>query len=427
VSPGLSGAGAYRAVWTAPLAEVDPRISGLLARELERQQQQIELVASENFTWRAALSALAGPGANKLADGYPGRRDTGGCEIIDEIEETAIGRAKALFGADHANVQPHSGAQANMAVYFACLQPGDTILAMRPDHGGHQTHGLRQNFSGRLYNFVSYGVERESGLIDFNQVQELAREHRPKLIVCGASAYPRQIEADRFRAIADEVGAYLLCDMAHIAGLIAAGLHPNPTPSCDFVTSTVHKTLAGPRCGGFILCSSEHAEAIDQAVYPGAQSAPFQHAIAAKAICFGIAASEAFHAYQKQVRANADALAEVLLGGGLSLPTDGTDTHLMLVDVRPEGRSARAAVSALARVRITVNHYPVPFGDADSGLRLGTPAVTMRGFTESDLREVGAIILEALAENPDVTGLCERGAALCAQYPLYPGWQALPK
>jgi glycine hydroxymethyltransferase len=420
------GADADRAtLWTAPLAEVDPTIDALLADELERQQGQIELVASENFTWRAALSALASPGANKLADGYPGRRATGGCEVIDEIEQAAIERARALFEAEHANVQPHSGAQANMAVYFACLQPGDTVLAMRPEHGGHQTHGLQENFSGRLYNFVSYGVEQESGLIDFDQVRQLAHEHRPKLIVCGASSYPRQIEADRFRQIADEVDAYLLCDMAHIAGLIAAGLHPNPTPNCDFVTSTVHKTLAGPRCGGFILCSARHAAAIDQAVSPGAQSAPFQHTIAAKAICFGLASSEAFRSYQRQVRANADSLAEALMAGGLSLASGGTDTHMLLVDVRP--MSAAAAVAALARVGITVNRYPIPFADADSGLRLGTPAVTMRGFAEADLQEVAAIMLEALADNPDQKRLRERAAALCARHPLYPGWHLLPE
>jgi glycine hydroxymethyltransferase len=421
------GAVADRAsLWTAPLTEADPTIHALLGDELERQQRQIELVASENFTWRAALSALASPAANKLADGYPGRRDTGGCEVIDEIEQTAVARACALFGSEHANVQPHSGAQANMAVYFACAEPGDTILAMRPDHGGHQTHGVEGNFSARLHNFVSYGVEEKSGLIDFDQARELARQHRPKLVVCGASSYPRQIDALRFREIADEVGALLLCDMAHIAGLVAAGLHPNPTPHCDFVTSTVHKTLAGPRCGGFILCRSQHAESIDRAVYPGVQSAPFQHTIAAKAICFGIAGSEGFRAYQKQVRTNADVLAETLARGGLVLFSGGTDTHLLLVDLRPRGRSNRDAAAALARAGITVNRYPVPFGDANSGLRLGTPAVTMRGFDAAAVQEVGAIVTEALTDTPDFEQLRERTLALCASHPLYPDWQALP-
>lgn len=411
-------------LWTASLAEVDPTISALLADEFTRQQEQIELVASENFTWRAALSALASPGANKLADGYPGRRETGGCEVIDVIEQTAIESLRALFDAEHANVQPHSGAQANMAVYAACLQAGDTVLAMRPDHGGHHTHGLRENFSGRLYNFVNYGVEQASGLIDFDQVRQLAHKHRPKLIVCGASSYPRQIDADRFREIADEVDAYLLCDMAHIAGLVAAGLHPNPTGSCDFVTSTVHKTLAGPRCGGFILCAGQHAEAIDEAVSPGVQSAPFQHNITAKAICFRIAGTGAFRAYQRQVLANARELASTLSGGGLSLSTGGTDTHLILADVRP--MSATVAVAALAAVGITVNRYPVPFADADSGLRLGTPAVTMRGFTEADLREVATIILEALATDTTKSTLRRRALALCETHPLYPGWNPVP-
>ena len=292
----------------AALADVDPDLVELIGRELERQRGTIELIASENFTWPSVFEAVGSVPTNKYAEGYPGRRYYGGCEVVDEIEQLAIDRAKALFGAEHANVQPHAGAQTNMAVYFSVLQPGDTILAMRLDHGGHLTHGLKVNFSGKLYDVAGYGVDRESGLIDFDEVRRLAQEHRPKLIVCGASAYPRAIEADRFREIADEVGALLLCDMAHIAGLVAAGLHPNPVPHCDFVTSTSHKTLAGPRAG-FVLCKQEHAAALDKAVFPGMQGGPLLHAIAAKATCFKIAASEAFRSYQAQIRANADALA----------------------------------------------------------------------------------------------------------------------
>ncbi|MGH3114351.1 MAG: serine hydroxymethyltransferase, partial [Gaiellaceae bacterium] len=317
----------------AGLADVDPDVVELIGRELERQRSQIELIASENFTWPSMFEAVGSVPTNKYAEGYPGRRYYGGCEVVDEIEQLAIDRAKSLFDAEHANVQPHAGAQTNMAVYFACLQPGDTILAMRLDHGGHLTHGLKVNFSGKLYDVVGYGVDRETGLVDFGEVRRLAKEHRPKLIVCGASAYPRTIEADRFREIADEVGARLLCDMAHFAGLVAAGLHPNPVPHCDFVTSTTHKTLAGPRAG-LILCTEEHAQAIDKAVFPGMQGGPLLHVIAAKATCFKIAASEAFRAYQRQIRANADALADALLDAGHDRLTGGTDTHLLQVDLR---------------------------------------------------------------------------------------------
>src|ERR687897_571449 len=313
------------------LADIDPDIALLLGRELERQRNQIELIASENFTWPSVLEAVGSVPTNKYAEGYPGRRYYGGCEVADEIEQLAIDRAKALFDAEHANVQPHAGAQTNMAVYFSCLDPGDTILAMRLDHGGHLTHGLKVNFSGKLYEVVGYGVDRDTGLVDFDEVLRQAKEHRPKLIVCGASAYPRTIEADRFREIADEVGALLLCDMAHFAGLVAAGLHPNPVEHCDFVTSTTHKTLAGPR-SGFVLCKEEHAQAVDRAVFPGMQGGPLMHTIAAKATCFRIAASEAFRDYQRAVRRNADALAEALLEGGVDVLTGGTDTHLLLLD-----------------------------------------------------------------------------------------------
>src|SRR6059036_47392 len=316
---------------TAGLADVDPEIAALLERETERQRGQIELIASENFTWPAVLEAVGNVATNKYAEGYPGRRYYGGCEVVDEIEQTAIDRAKALFGAEHANVQPHAGAQTNMAVYMACLQPGDTILSLRLDHGGHLTHGLKVNFSGRLYTIVGYGVSRETMTVDYDEVLELAKETRPKLIVCGGSAYPRTVEADKFREIADEVGALLLCDMAHFAGLVAAGLHPSPVPHSDFVTSTTHKTLAGPRAG-FVLCREEHAAAVDKSNFPGMQGGPLMHTIAAKAACFRIAATDAFRAYQRQVRANADALATGLVDGGFDVLTGGTDTHLVQLD-----------------------------------------------------------------------------------------------
>src|SRR5207248_4178720 len=308
----------FQHLTTAGLADVDPAIAELIGRELERQRGQIELIASENFTWPSVLEAVGSVPTNKYAEGYPGRRYYGGCEVIDEIEQLAIDRAKELFGAEHANVQPHAGAQTNMAVYFAFLDPGDTLLALRLDQGGHLTHGHKVNFSGRLYNVVHYGVSRETMMVDYEDVLRLATEQRPKIIVCGGSAYPRTVEAEKFREIADEVGALLLCDMAHFAGLVAAGLHPNPVEHCDFVTSTTHKTLAGPR-SGFILCREERAQAVDRAVFPGMQGGPLEHVVAAKATCFRIAASEPFHEYQRQVRANADRLAETLQQDGLDV------------------------------------------------------------------------------------------------------------
>jgi glycine hydroxymethyltransferase len=413
----------------AGLAEIDPDIAALIERELERQRGQIELIASENFTWPSVLEAVGSVPTNKYAEGYPGRRYYGGCEVVDEIEQTAIDRAKELFGAEHANVQPHAGAQTNMAVYFACLEPGDTMLAMRLDHGGHLTHGLKVNFSGKLYNVVGYGVDRETSLIDFDEVRALARESRPKLIVCGGSAYPRRIEAERFREIADEVGALLLCDMAHFAGLVAARLHPNPTPHCDFVTSTTHKTLAGPRAG-FVLCKEEHAQKLDKAVFPGMQGGPLLHVIAAKASCFKIAASEPFRLYQTQIRANADVLADALIERGLDLLTGGTDTHLMQIDLRGSDWTGRAAEERLHEVKITANRNTVPFDERPpmeaSGVRLGTPAVTMRGFDEDDMREVGGIIAGALSDGPDLPALAARSEALCEKRPLYPGFRGFP-
>jgi glycine hydroxymethyltransferase len=415
-----------QALQRAGLAEIDPETAGLIERELERQRGQIELIASENFTWPSVLEAVGSVPTNKYAEGYPGRRYYGGCEVVDEIERLAVDRAKELFAAEHANVQPHAGAQTNMAVYFSCLEPGDTVLAMRLDHGGHLTHGLKVNFSGKLYNFIGYGVDRETYRIDFDEVLTAAKECRPKLIVCGGSAYPRRIEADRFREIADEVGALLLCDMAHFAGLVAAGLHPNPTPHCDFVTSTTHKTLAGPR-SGFVLCKEEHAQALDKAVFPGMQGGPLEHVIAAKAACFKVAGSQAFRDYQSQVRANADALADALMGNGLDVLTGGTDTHLLQMDLRGSDWSGRAAEERLHEVKITANRNTVPFDERPpmeaSGVRLGTPAVTMRGFDEADLGDVGEIIAGALAEDADVEALAARSTALCDKHRLYPGFR----
>ncbi len=414
---------------TAGLADVDPDVAALLARELERQRDEIELIASENFTWPSMLEAVGGVGTNKYSEGYPGRRYYGGCEVVDEIEQLAIDRAKSLFGAEHANVQPHAGAQTNMAVYFATLEPGDTILSLELAHGGHLTHGLKVNFSGRLYRIVHYGVSRATNLVDYDDVLRLAKEHRPKLIVCGGSAYPRTVEAWRFREIADEVDALLLCDMAHFAGLVAAGLHPNPVEHCDFVTSTTHKTLAGPR-SGFVLCRAEHAQALDRAVFPGMQGGPLNHVIAAKAACFRIAASEPFRRYQEGVRANADALGETLQDGGLDVLTGGTDTHLLLVDLRRTEWTGKDAEERLAEVSVTVNRNTVPFDERPptvaSGLRVGTPAMTMRGLDEEDFREVGRIICGALEPDPDVTALRERSADLLSRRPLYPGHSAFP-
>ena len=415
---------------TAGLAEIDPDIADLLGRELERQRGQIELIASENFTWPSILEAVGSVPTNKYAEGYAGRRYYGGCEVIDEIETTAIERAKELFGAEHANVQPHAGAQTNMAVYSAVLEPGDTILSLELQHGGHLTHGLKVNFSGKLYSIAHYGVSRETMTVDYDEVMRLAKETRPKLIVCGGSAYPRTVETDRFREIALEVGALLVCDMAHFAGLVAAGLHPNPVPHCDFVTSTTHKTLAGPR-SGFILCREEHALAVDKAVFPGMQGGPLCHTVAAKATCFKIAATQPFREYQQQIRTNADVLGETLQEGGLDILTGGTDTHLLLVDLRSTHWSGKEAEERLHEVNVTVNRNTIPFDERppmqSSGIRIGTPAVTMRGFDEDDCREVGEIIVAALGKSPDPPILSRsRSEELCRRRPLYPGFRGFP-
>ena len=407
------------------LDDLDPDVAGLIDRELGRQRDQLELIASENFTWPAVLEAASSVLTNKYAEGYPGKRYYGGCEWVDEIEQLAIDRAKALFGADHANVQPHAGGPANLAAYFAMLEPGDPILGLRLDHGGHLTHGLKVNFSGRLYDVHSYGVRREDSTIDFEEVERLAQQHRPRLIVAGASAYPRVIDAARFRAIADEVGARLMVDMAHFSGLVAAGLHPNPVEHADVVTSTTHKTLAGPRAG-LVLCREEHAAAVDKAVFPGLQGGPLCHIVAAKAVCFKLANTEAFREYQSRILANAKALAATLMDGGQKLLTDGTDNHLLQMDLRPTQWTGRDAEERLHEVAITVNRNTVPFDERPptiaSGVRIGTPAATMRGFTEDDMREVGAIILDALDPGADLGALRRRTGELLSGRPLYSGF-----
>jgi glycine hydroxymethyltransferase len=409
----------------AGLDDIDPDIAELIDRELGRQRDQLELIASENFTWPAVLEAASSVLTNKYAEGYPGRRYYGGCEWVDEVEQLAIDRAKVLFGADHANVQPHAGGPANLAAYFAMLDPGDPILGLRLDHGGHLTHGLKVNFSGRLYDVHAYGVRREDSLIDFDEVRQLAQKHRPKLIVAGASAYPRVIDAAKFREIADEVGARLMVDMAHFSGLVAAGLHPNPVEHADVVTSTTHKTLAGPR-SGLVLCREEHAAAVDKAVFPGLQGGPLCHIVAAKAVCFKLAGTDAFREYQTRIVQNAKALAQTLTDGGQKLLTGGTDIHLLQLDLRGTQWSGKDAEERLHEVAITVNRNTVPFDERPptiaSGVRIGTPAATMRGFTEDDMREVGAIILDTLDPAADLASLRRRTGELLAGRPLYSGF-----
>ncbi|MGO9247642.1 MAG: serine hydroxymethyltransferase [Solirubrobacteraceae bacterium] len=423
-----------------PLEDVDPEVAAALRGELSRQQDTLEMIASENFVPRAILECQGSVLTNKYAEGYPGRRYYGGCEWVDVSEQLAIDRACALFGAEHANVQPHSGAQANTAVYHALLQPGDTIMGLSLAHGGHLTHGMRLNVSGRLYDIAAYEVDRETSLIDMDAVAAIAREHRPRLLLAGWSAYPRQLDFARFRAIADEVGAFLMVDMAHFAGLVAAGLHPNPIEfGADVVTTTTHKTLGGPRAG-IILCKSEHARAIDSAVFPGQQGGPLEHVIAGKAVALRIAASELFAERQRRTVAGAQVLAEQLLNagvehgggggddGGLNVLTGGTDVHLALVDLRelrPE-LSGRQAEDRLHEIGITVNRNAVPFDPRPpmeaSGLRIGTPALATRGLQSEDFAEVGQIIAQALLATDFAAlapGLAERVQAIVARYPLY--------
>jgi glycine hydroxymethyltransferase len=416
---------------TAPLAEVDPDIARVLERELARQQGTLEMIASENFVPQAVLDAVGSVLTNKYAEGYPGRRYYGGCEEVDVAEELAIGRALEVFGGDHANVQPHAGAQANNAAYMAMLEPGDKIMGMALDHGGHLTHGMKLNVSGKLYEVVAYHVRREDLLCDMDEVAQLAEEHKPKVIVAGWSAYPRHLDFAAFREIADSVGAKLMVDMAHFAGLVAAGLHPNPVEHADVTTTTIHKTLAGPR-SGMILCREELAKDIDRSVFPGQQGGPLMHAIAAKAVALKIAQSEEFRARQRQTIANARAFAEELIAGGADVLTGGTDVHLVLVDLTPTGVFGKEAEIRLEEVGITVNRNAIPFDERPpmdpSGLRIGTPALTTRGMVEDDMREIAQVIGAALTDDyeSEKDALLERSRALMDRYPLYPQLAGVP-
>lgn len=416
----------------APLATEDPAIAALIGRELKRQQTHLELIASENFASRAVMEAQGSVLTNKYAEGLPHKRYYGGCEFVDSIEELAIERAKQLYNAAWANVQPHSGAQANFAVFLALLQPGDTILGMDLSHGGHLTHGSPVNVSGKWFKAVHYGVDPTSQRLNLEEVRQLALEHRPKLIICGYSAYPRQIDFAGFRAIADEVGAYLLADMAHIAGLVAAGEHPNPVPHCHVVTTTTHKTLRGPR-GGLILCNdAKFGKQFDKAVFPGVQGGPLEHVVAAKAVAFGEALQPAFQAYCKQVVANARVLAARLQEVGIAVVSGGTDNHIVLLDLRSIGLTGKVADALLSEVNITANKNTVPFDPESpfvtSGLRLGTAALTTRGFDEPAFVEVAEVIASRLLHPEDSSAELncrERVRALCERFPLYGGQRAL--
>ena len=407
-----------------PIESQDPDVWAAIQAEIQRQQDGLEMIASENYTSPAVMQAVGSVLTNKYAEGYPGRRYYGGCEHVDTVESLAIARAQQLFGAQHANVQPHSGSQANMAVYLTAIAPGDTVLGLDLAHGGHLTHGMKLNISGRLYHFISYGVTRDTHRIDFDQVARLAREHKPKLIVAGASAYPREIPHDKFAEIAREVGAKLFVDMAHYAGLVAAGLHHNPVPVADFVSSTTHKTLRGPRAG-LVLCREEYAKELDRSVFPGLQGGPLMHVIAGKAICFGEALQPEFKAYAQAIIDNASALAEVLVAGGLQLVSGGTDNHLMLVDVTPLGIGGRTGEEALGACGITVNKNMIPFDQRKpldpSGIRVGTPALTTRGMGSDEMRRIGRWMLSAL-QNPADEGLHSRirgeVSELCHQFPV---------
>ena len=405
------------------LVKVDEEIYNLVGKELEREQEGIELIASENFASKAVMEAMGSYLTNKYAEGYPAQRYYGGCQVVDEVEELARERAKKLFGAEHANVQPHSGSQANMAVYFTILQPGDTVLGMDLSHGGHLTHGSTVNFSGRLYNFVSYGVNKETEMIDYEQIRRLALEYKPKLIVAGASAYSRIIDFKKLKDICDEVGAYFMVDMAHIAGLVATGAHPSPVPYADFVTSTTHKTLRGPR-GGLILCKEKYAKALDKNIFPGIQGGPLMHTIAAKAVCFKEALQPEFKEYINKVVKNCKVLAEELVKYDFKLVSNGSDNHLILVDLNNKDITGKDAEKLLDSIGITVNKNTVPNETKSpfvtSGIRIGTAAVTTRGFDEEDMKEVAALINDAI-ENKDenLSSLKNRVKALCSKHPLY--------
>jgi glycine hydroxymethyltransferase len=414
-----------------PLSEVDPEIYAAIQHETERQHNQIELIASENFTSEAVLEATGSVFTNKYAEGYPGKRYYGGCEFTDIVENLARDRAKKLFGAEYVNVQPHSGSQANQAAYASVLSPGDTIMGLNLAHGGHLTHGHQLNFSGKTYHVIPYSVRKEDERIDYDEVERLAHEHKPKMIITGASAYPRILDFARFRQIADAVGAVFLVDMAHISGLVAAGVHPNPCQYADIVTTTTHKTLRGPRAG-LILAREQYGAAIDKVVFPGTQGGPLVHVMAAKAVCFLEAMQPGFVEYQKQVVANARALAQSLMDAGFRVVSGGTDTHLMLLDVFSKGVKGKEAEEALDRARITVNKNAIPF-DVNkpfnpSGIRLGSPAVTTRGFKEAEMREVGGLIAEVLQNiaSPDaIADVRQKVAGLTARFPLY-DWKLQP-
>ena len=409
-----------------PLAETDPEIARAIRGEVGRQAEGLELIASENFVSSAILEAAGSVLTNKYAEGYPGRRYYGGCEFVDVAESLAIERAKKLFGADHANVQPHSGAQANMTVYFTVVKPGDTVLGMNLAHGGHLTHGHPLNFSGRFYNIVPYGVRKDDERIDYDEAERLAQQHKPKMIIVGASAYPRFIDFPRMARVAEAVGAALMVDMAHVAGLVAAGVHPSPVPHADFVTSTTHKTLRGPR-SGLILCREKWAKDLDKALFPGVQGGPLMHIVAAKAVCFKEAMEPAFLDYQKQTLANAQRLASALSAEGFRLVSGGTDNHLMLVDVFSKGITGKAAEAALGKAGITVNKNAIPFDQnppmVASGIRVGTPAITTRGMKEPEMDQIAELIARVLAAPEDARAIAmvkTEVERLTSEFPLYP-------
>jgi glycine hydroxymethyltransferase len=408
------------------LRQADNEVFSAIQKETNRLEQNLELIASENVVSEAVLEAQGCVMTNKYAEGYPGKRYYGGCEFVDQVESLAIARAKELFGADHANVQPHSGSQANMTVYLSVLKPGDCYLGMNLAHGGHLSMGSPVNFSGILYRVIPYGVSEQTETIDYDELARLAREHRPKLIVAGASAYPRAIDFARFRQIAEDVGALLMVDMAHIAGLVAAGVHPSPVPHADFVTTTTHKTLRGPR-GGMVLCRAAHAKTVDSKVFPGMQGGPLMHVIAAKAVALKEALSPPFKIYQQQIVKNAQALAKALISNGFRLTSGGTDNHLMLVDLRRSELTGKAAQETLDKARITVNRNAVPFDTRSpfvtSGIRIGTPAVTTRGMKEKEMGRIGDLIARALHHAGDenvLSGVADEVGALCKNFPVYP-------
>ena len=407
------------------LEKVDPEVNQAIELETRRQAGNVELIASENFVSEAVLEAQGCIMTNKYAEGYPGNRYYGGCEFVDIVENLAIERCKKLFGADHVNVQPHSGTQANMAVYFAAVSPGDTVLGMNLSHGGHLSHGSPANFSGKFYKIVAYGVSKDTETIDFAEVEKLAKEHKPKMIIVGASAYPRTLDFQKFRKIADEVGAIIMADIAHVAGLVATGLHPSPIKVCEYVTSTTHKTLRGPR-GGLIMCKEAYAKTLNSRVFPGSQGGPLMHIIAAKAVAFKEALSPEFKEYQRQIIKNAKALAEELINQGFRLVSGGTDNHMMLVDLTTKGVTGKEAQEVLDRAAITVNKNGIPFDtkgpQITSGIRIGTPAVTTRGMKENEMRQIASYIAEVIKNinnEQKIRAVAEKVKIICAQYPLY--------